>query len=303
LKAADLASAAFLRMSQQENITDEYRFYLLRKRVAEDLILIAFRGFRSVGVEPVLIKGWAAARNYPPSRPRFFGDIDLAVSAADFERSTMLIKSGSEIGGVDLHRELEHLDTVNWETLIANSQLVQLDGEDIRILCPEDHLRVMCVHWLTDGGERRERLWDIFYAVSNRPAGFDWSKCLDVVSERRRQWVITCIGIGHKYLNLDLSGIPFADEARNLPIWLTRCLEREWAKNLEIRPLHSQLRYPRELLRQIRKRIPPNPIQATINCEGDFKSRTRIGYQIRDIFSRLGPSIKRVSSTLGEKTP
>jgi hypothetical protein len=290
-------------MSLPEEITDEYRFYLLRKRVAENLILSAFRGLRLQGIEPVLIKGWAAARNYPPTKPRFFGDIDLAVSAADFDSATSLINSGSEIGGVDLHRELEHLDTVSWPRLVANSDLVQLDGEEIRILCPEDHLRVMCVHWLTDGGERRERLWDIAYAVSNRPPEFDWSKCLDVVSETRRQWIIASIGIAHKYLGLDLSGIPFADEAQNLPGWLTKCLEKEWARNVEIRPLHSQLKYPLSLLRQIRKRMPPNPIQATINCEGDFRSRTRIGYQIRDIFSRLTPSIKRISSTITEKTP
>ena len=289
-------------MSVPEEITDEYRFYLLRKRVAENLILNAFRGFRRQGIEPILIKGWAAARNYPPSKPRFFGDIDLAVSAADFDSAKALINSGSDIGGVDLHRELAHLDTVGWQRLIANSDVVDLDGEDIRILCPEDHLRVMCVHWLNDGGERRERLWDIVYAVTNRPPGFDWSKCLDVVSETRRHWIITSIGIAHKYLGLDLSGIPFADEAGNLPPWMTTCLEKAWAKNLEIRPLESQLKYPLGLLRQIRKRIPPNPIQATINCGGDFRSRSRIGYQVRDVFSRLVPSIKRISSTIAEKT-
>ncbi|HUR98729.1 MAG TPA: nucleotidyltransferase family protein [Pyrinomonadaceae bacterium] len=288
-------------MSHPQEITDEYRFYLLRKRLAENLILGAFRGFRREGIEPILIKGWAADRNYPASRPRFFGDIDLAVSAADFDAARKLISSGSTIGGVDLHRELEHLDTLGWESLISNSQVVKLEGEDIRILCAEDHLRVMCVHWLTDGGERRERLWDIFYAVQNRPAEFDWSKCVDVVSETRRQWIITSIGIAHKYLDLDLSGIPFAEEARDLPVWLTRCLEREWARNLEIRPLHSQLKYPLGLLRQVRKRIPPNPIQATINCEGDFRKRTRVGYQIRDMFKRILPGIKRISNTIVEK--
>jgi hypothetical protein len=290
-------------MSHQPEITDEYRFYLLRKRVAEDFILSAFRGLRRQGIEPVLIKGWAAARNYPASKPRFFGDIDLAVSAADFIPATNLINAGSELGGIDLHRELEHLDTVNWQRLMGNSEIVQLDGEGIRILCAEDHLRIMCVHWLTDGGERQDRLWDIVYAVRNRPADFDWSKCLDVVSENRRRWIITSIGIAHKYLDLDLDGLPFADEAKNLPTWLTRCLDKEWATGIEIRPLHTQLKNPLGMLRQIRKRIPPNPIQATINCEGDFRKKSRIVYQIRDMFNRLMPGIKRISSTIVEKTP
>src|SRR5688572_27415441 len=181
-------------MSKTDQITDEYRFYLLRKRHGENLIVKAFRGFRRAGVEPVLIKGWAAARNYPEYTPRFFADVDLAVSASDFEKSKRLIEE-EKLGGIDLHRELRHFDTVDWNRLVENSEVVDLDGEGIRVLSPEDHLRVLCVHWLTNGGESRERLWDIVYAVQNRPEGFDWSKCLDVTSPKRRQWIIATIGV------------------------------------------------------------------------------------------------------------
>ena len=283
-------------MTQPDTISDEYKYYLLRKRHAENLILNAFRGLRHEGIEPVLIKGWAAARNYPESKPRFSGDIDLAVSAHDYERTKTLLESG--IGGVDLHNELRHLDSVDWQQLIANSQLVKLDDEDIRVLSAEDHLRVMCVHWLTDGGENRERLWDIVYAVRNRPADFDWSKCLNVVSVTRQKWIIATIGIAHKYLGLELEGVPFADEARKIPAWMTRCLEKEWAKGLELRALESQLKYPRSLLKQIAKRIPPNPIQAMVNCEADLSGNFRMGFQIRDMFKRLMPSVRRVSSAI-----
>lgn len=283
-------------MTQPQQISDEYKFYLLRKRHSENLILDAFRGLRAKGIEPVLIKGWAAERNYPESTPRFSGDVDLAVSARDYETGLILLKSG--IGGVDLHKELRHLDSIAWEQLIANSQLVKLDGEDIRVLSAEDHLRVMCVHWLTDGGENRERLWDIVYAVRNRPEDFDWSKCLDVVSVTRQEWIIATIGIAHKYLGLELEGMPFADEAKRVPVWMMRCLEKEWANRLELRALESQLKNPRSFIRQIRKRIPPNPIQAMINCEGELNGSFRIRYQIRDIFKRLMPSVRRVSAAI-----
>lgn len=289
-------------MSQTDQITDEYRFYLLRKRHAENLILNAFRGFRRAGIEPILIKGWAAARNYPEYKSRFFGDVDLAVSAFDFDRATLLIKEES-LGGIDLHRELRHFDTVDWSRLVEDSDVVDLDGENIRILGAEDHLRVLCVHWLTNGGENRERLWDIAYAVDNRPKDFDWSRCLDVISPTRRQWIIATIGIAHKYLGLEIDGLPFSDEARDLPKWLTRCLEKEWSRNVELLTLHSQLKHPKSLMQQIWKRIPPNPIMATVDCEGDFDHGTRAGYQIRDIFKRLIPSVQRVSKTIMNRYP
>jgi hypothetical protein len=283
-------------------MTDEYRFYLLRKRRSEDLILNAFRRLRRAGIEPILIKGWAAGRNYPQTVPRFSGDIDLAVVASDFDRAKDLIEAES-IGGIDLHRELRHLDTLEWHSLFDNSELVDLDGEAIRILCAEDHFRVLCVHWLNNGGENRDRLWDIVYAIRNRPPEFDWSKCLDVVSPTRRRWIIMTVGIAHKYMALELDGIPFANEARKLPPWVTRLLEKEWKKNLEIRALESQLKHPVGLIRQIKKRIPPNPIQATIDCEGEFDSTRsrRIEYQIRNSIRRLMPHVRRVSSVLSGK--
>jgi len=286
-------------MSARDEMTDEFRYYLLRKRRAEDLIVTAFREFRKHGIEPILIKGWAAARNYPDGVPRFFGDIDLAVAESDFAQARQLIDDPSSgIGGIDLHRELRHLDTLNWDNLFANSELVEIDGEPIRILSAEDHLRVMCVHWLNNGGESRDRLWDIVYAVRNRPENFEWSRFTDVVSPIRRKWLAATIRVAHKYLGLELDGIPFADEATNLPAWFTRCIEREWERGVEIRALEALLRNPKALFIQIRKRIPPNPIQATIACEAPIDETGRVRYQVRDFVNRLGPSLKRISAVL-----
>ena len=287
----------------EDKMTDEFRFYLLKKRHAENLIVEAFQRFRAYGIEPILIKGWAAARNYPETVPRFWGDVDLAVSGRDYDKARSLVSgSDAEIKAVDLHRELRTLDTAPWERLFANSTLVDLDGQQVRLLCAEDHLRVLCVHWLINGGESRERLWDIAYAVSNRPADFDWSKCLDVVSESRRKWIVVTIGLAHKYLGFDLCDVPFKSEVESLPKWLTRCVEKEWELDIATAPLESQIRNPGEFLRQLRKRIPPNPIQATVNCEGDFDNGTRVGYQVRDLFKRMMPSIRRVSAAIATVT-
>lgn len=276
-------------------MNDELRWYLLRKKHVERQIVCAFEAFRNAGVEPILIKGWAAARNYPDDKPRFFGDIDLAVASDDFERVLPLTETkDSGASGVDLHRELRHLDTVDWEYLRSRSVLVDIEGTGIRVLAPEDHLRVLCVHWLTNGGEDRERLWDIFYAVANRPPDFDWSLCLDVVSDHRRGWIIATIGLAHRYLGLSIVDLPFSKEALRLPRWLTNCLEREWKRRERLQPLHTALTDRRALLKQIRKRIPPNPILATIECEAPIDDSSRVVYQIRDTFKRLGPSLRRV---------
>src|SRR5687767_14573450 len=127
-------------------MTDEFRWYLLKQKRIEELILSSFRAFRRESIEPILIKGWAAARNYPETQPRFYGDIDLAVSKADYARALQLTATAdSGVLGVDLHCELRHLDTVPWTELLQNSELVDLNGEPVRVLCAEDHLRVICV--------------------------------------------------------------------------------------------------------------------------------------------------------------
>lgn len=274
--------------------TDNTRWNRLRLRRSEMLIVGAFRFFRAHGVEPILIKGWAAARFYPDDNPRFFGDTDLAVSAAAYDRAVELLHTpeGSTLG-VDLHREMRHLDGLSWDALFARSELVDLDGVPVRILCAEDHLRVLCVHWLNDGGQYKERLWDIYYAVARRPPEFDWEKCLDCVSETRRGWVITTIGLAHRYLDLPIDGLPFADDARKIPEWVINCVEKEWKSEVRLRPLQVFIYRPLRLLEQIKKRIPPNPIQATIDMEGKFDNRTRVFYQIGSILKRIGPSIRR----------
>ncbi len=283
-------------------MTDEFRWYLLEKKKLEGTIITALNIFRDNGIEPILIKGWAAARNYPYGKPRFCWDIDLAVSSVDFQQAEHLIKEpGSKVKGVDLHREVRHLDTLDWKTLFSNSEVVETDAGSIRVLAAEDHLRVLCAHWLTNGGENRDRLWDIVYAVENRPADFDWGRCLDVVSADRRSWITATIGLAHKYLGLKIEGLPFVDEVKDLPSWLTRCVESGWSSDTKLRGLDESITMPTLFLRQIGKRLPPNPIQATVNCEGRFDHASRIPYQIRDVLGRSGPSVRRLVKALRDQ--
>ena len=262
-------------------------------------IVEAFNAFRDAGVEPILIKGWAAARNYPEEKPRFFGDIDLAVSKEEYDLAERLLYEETfPKVGIDLHKELRHLDIVSWSMLFNRTELIEIDGTDIRILRPEDHFRVLCVHWLTDGGAYKERLWDIYYAVENRPKTFDWDLCLKSVSATRQKWIVTTIAIAHKYLDLDVTSLPFSVDAENIPRWMTKCLETEWSSEIRLRPLHTCLHEPRLLARQVLKRLPGNPIQATIDVEGEFDDGWRLPKQIGSMTRRIGPSAKRVYNTV-----
>jgi len=225
--------------------------------------------------------------------------MDFAVPAKDFETAhTVAVSPATKGIGIDVHRELRHLDTVEWPDLFENSRLLHVEGGNIRILRPEDHLRVLCVHWLNDGGAYKERLWDIYYAVKNRPADFDWERCLNTVSKIRRRWIVCTLGITRRYLDLDLDDTPVKNESDDLPKWLIRELEREWASGVRLMQMDLLLNDRAALFAQIKKRLRPNAIQATIEMEGSFDAKTQIFYQIGGVVKRIMPSVRRTSSTM-----
>lgn len=281
--------------SSSSHSTEVEKWEFLQKAVEERSVKTAFGLYRNHGIEPILIKGWAAAVNYPAEKFRHSSDIDLAVAESEYDAAIEIARSSEAKGlNLDIHRELRHLDSVPWNDIVERSRVIELDDSKIRIPSAEDHLRILCVHWLTDGGWFRERLWDIYYAVDNRPPDFDWSMCLDVVNRDRRLWVVYTVGLAHRYLGLGIDDLPFRDEAASVPLWLARAVEREWESGVRLLPLQDFVDRPADLMRQLAKRLPPNPISATIDVEGSFDSRFRIHYQVGSIIKRVGPSFKRL---------
>ena len=283
-------------MNDQENLL---RLKHLNYKVHEHRIEKAWSRFEKAGFKPLLIKGWAAAQNYNEPFEREFNDIDLVLDPKDYKRA-LEFQENTRDGNtaIDLHRGLRQLDTVAFEDVYSFSKTVKCGQAEIRVLCPEDHLRVLCVHWLIDGGAKENKLWDIYYAVANRPADFDWNRCLDSVSKTRRKWIICTIALAHKYLDLNITDTPLAWESFEIPGWLIEALEKEWRSDILLLPMQYYLNNRRELWRQIKKRIPPNPIQATIDMEGEFDDRTRIFYQTGNFFRRIMPSLKRIYTRL-----
>lgn len=267
----------------------------INQKVKEKWLIETFRLLRKNEIEPILIKGRAAAEYYPQKHQRRSLDIDICVAPENYQKAFEILKNNpTPYGIVDLHDGLRQHDTLDWQNLYDNAIPLKLDNCNIKVLRPEDHLRVLCVHWLIDGGEYKERLYDIYWLIKNRPKDFDWNRCLDVVPQNRRRWIICVIGIAHKYLNLEIEDLPFADEAEHLPKWLTKTVEKQWRSDIRLAPISfTSIKNPQSLIQQIKKRLPPNPITATVLVEGSFDGKTRFFYQIENFFSRLKVSARK----------
>ena len=295
---------------EQNNLSPEemlMRMQMLRYKVHEKKIAEVWTDLENAGFEPLLIKGWAAAQFYPQPYQREFSDIDISIKPQDFDEAESFLRENSRGYNVDLHRGLRRHDTLPFEEIYASSCLIECDTAKIRVPCREDHLRILCVHWLTDGGAYRERLWDIFHGINSRPADFDWDRFLVSVSSNRRRWIVCTIGLAHKYLKLPIEDTPISAEAKEIPDWLIRSVESEWQSDVRLQPLpgiqykksqgfwknigqavKGNLRNnPKVFWGQVQKRLASNPIAATVDVEGSFDGNRRFFYRIKSFIRRL----------------
>ena len=287
-------------VQQAPELDDPNRWNSIKRKANETRAAQAFDLFRANHIEPILIKGVAAGLYYPDDHFRDAIDLDLAVAPQAFEQAQELVATKEAAAlGIDLHAGMRHLDPLDWPDLLANSRTVPMSQGSIRVLSPEDHLRILCVHWLTDGGNNRERLWDITYAIKNRPDSFDWHRFLDQVDRTRRRWLECVVAISRSTHGLDLTGTPL--ENVTLPEWVLATVEAEWDSRMPFRPLRDSLDSWSSFFGQFRKRIPPNPITATILMSGSLDAPTRIHYQLATLFARMVPSVRMVAVALSTK--
>lgn len=273
------------------NLTEKAQ--ILGHCVREREIADTLSSFADEGLDPILIKGWAASQYYPEPWRRSLGDIDLVFSNSQFPLAQDFVRR-SRIRFVDLHCGLRHLDVVDWKYVYGRSLLLECAKTPVRVLAPEDHLRVLCTHWLTDGGGYRNKLWDIAYLLIKHSSQLDWDLCFEGLPKHRRRWIVTVVGLAERYLQVDFGPLPFRDEFSQIPNWVNQALKKEWESEARLVPLNAVLGNPRQLITQIRKRIPPNPIQATIEMEAEIDDGSRVMLQIRNTIRRIAPSVRRV---------
>jgi hypothetical protein len=95
-------------------------------------------------------------------------------------------------------------------------------------------------------------------------------------------------------LDLRTEDLPFNAELNKYPAWIDRALEKEWSSDIRLRPIETCLGDRKELIRQVWRRLPPNPIRSTIECEAMFDGSSRSVIQLKTIAMRIGPSLKKV---------
>lgn len=280
LRRSDLRSSA-----PAVALQHAYRLFALHVALHERAIERAFVLLRSAGVEPILVKGWAIARLYPERGLRPYGDLDLCVRPGQYLKAQEVLRGleGEDVS-VDLHAGFTKLDERDLDDLYARSELVKVGGVPVRVLGPEDHLRLLCVHLLRHGAWRPLWLCDIAAAVEFRSAGFDWDRCLGS-NRRLADWVACAIGLAHELLGAKVDDTPVAERAKHLPRWLVPNVLEQWNMPFPTRhasasqPMATYLRRPAGLLQALRKRW-PNSIEATIGVRGPLNGLPRLPFRL-----------------------
>jgi hypothetical protein len=279
-----------------------FRLQAIGGAVHERDIRRAFELLRSRGIEPLLIKGWVAARAYPERGLRPMGDLDLCVAPQQFTEAQAALRDLKSESPVDLHCGLSKLDDRSWDELFARSGLLSLGDLSVRVLAPEDHLRLLCVHLLKHGASRPLWLCDVSAALETRPANFDWDRCLG--SKRRADWVASAVYLAHQLLGAEIDGTPFDNRAKRLPGWLASTVLKQWEKPASpvfyAMPMAARLRYRSGFMSAVQSRW-PNPIEATIHLRGPFNRWPRWPFQLASYFARSAQFMLRLPKLMTGK--
>lgn len=260
-------------------------------------------------IESILIKGWAIAQLYPEQGLRPYSDIDLCVRPDHLPLAeSILNRPENKKYFVELeHDEVHTIDVRSWDELFARSQLLKLGETNVRTPSAEDHLRLLCLHLLKHGVCSPRWLCDVALAVENRPADFDWQRCLGG-NRRQADWIACAIGLAHQLLGARIENTPAAERAMRLPRWLVPQVLKRWGATHSIHlsehqhqaPMRTYLRRPFAALKDIRARW-PDPIEATIHLRGSFDELPRLPFQLGECFSRTAKFVADVPRAQSER--
>lgn len=303
---------AYRRARGHDEFKQAFLLSKLHSMIREEQTLATFQFLSSCRIAPFIIKGWVAARQYPDSGYRPYGDVDVCLSPEDYEKALAAVwDAPPESGAIDLHRpasrraahgrsllkvgdDFMELADRDWDDVVARSITIPAAGGEIRVLCPEDHLRVLALHYLKHGGFRPLWLCDIAAAVESRSPDFDWDRALGGDPWRARCVQATLL-LAHELLGMKLDGVP-SNELSQTPRWLVPAVLREWEQPWRWpagRPTigGTLLDRPATLFREAARRW-PGALESTINLCGPMNDLPRLPLQLAQLVRRL-PVIPR----------
>lgn len=266
-----------------QQLQDAYRLHTLQDMQHESEIETALNWLEAERIESILVKGWTIARHYPEAGLRPYGDIDLCVHPKDYARclEALIAKQPAEVN-VDLHEGFRKFDESFWEELYSRSELVEVGRVKARVLSSEDHLRLLCFHFLREGGWRPLWLCDIAVALETRNSDFDWGLFLGK-DRRRIGWMAGALLLAQRLLGVSLEGVPLEITRRKLPRWLAPCVLKEWGSPTMPKRHNSPMSNLRTLPMRTLKAIPshwPNPIEASIGVSAPLNNFPRLPFQL-----------------------
>jgi hypothetical protein len=239
---------------------------------------------RGAGIEPLIVKGWSAARLYPDPAVRPTGDIDLCVRPEDMLGTmAVLTDAAGRCGSVDLHEGVADLDRPLGQ-VFARSRLVPLHSgrlrsrlaTEVRILGVEDQFRHLCLHLMRHGGWRPLWLCDVAVMLESLPADFDWGYCL--WGDRwRSDWVHCAIGLAQELLGAELRSLTLPPRQEPVPPWLVASVLESWGRGAESNdavgePITASLRSWSNFADALCRRW-PNPIRAAFKLRASPRGR------------------------------
>jgi putative nucleotidyltransferase-like protein len=285
-----------VRRSEQANsavgrhLHQAYRLQSLQGALHERSLKNAISLLRSVGAEPIVVKGWSIARIYPEIAMRPYCDLDLCVLPDHHAKASEALKAIEGLGtNVDLHSGFGKFYDDRTDDIFARSRLVKLDDIDVRVLCEEDNIRYLCMHLLRHGAVSPLWLCDIGVALESRTSEFDWDRCL-AGSRREADWVVCAIALASLLLGVDIERTPVSHRAHKLPSWLTKAVWSDWGIPFRSpRQVQVILRQPLKLFGELPKELLrhwPNPIEATMTLRGPLNRLPRLPFQVGHVISR-----------------
>jgi putative nucleotidyltransferase-like protein len=288
-----------------EGLRQAYRLHTLEGEVHALRLTAALDVLDAAGVDALLIKGWGIARHYPEVGLRPYTDIDLILrpGQAEAARSALAAAPGIRCP-VDLHDSSSRVDASGFDDLAEHAEAIPFGARLVRILGPEDHLRVLALHALRHGVFRPLWLVDLAVCLEGRPPEFDWDRCLGPV-RRRAEWVIDAVALAERLLGATCENTPVAGRADTLPDWLIRAVLRNWARGegrSHLAPIFdaivSHRRRPGLALAEAWRRW-DRPIEATLEVGAAFNHVPRCFVQVAAVARRtpeLWRALRRASA-------